>query len=259
MLYLAHRAYNYDNKLIRDEKEAIIKHIETLESNIINNKDDKLIRKEELINQIAPFDIVQEFNISVEKWRETSQPLNDVEVKNIIILIGKFLIDYSLRVNHTPLYLRQAIDGKHLLTLGVIAEEKKAKKNDPSSSDDRKTVKKGKRIIVKSLESLVEEEGAGIPAAATSLLNTGAGIANDALVLVVPTERKDGIFPVGADDSPSTEELLTFPSKKQVSTTTYTFFYRYISLHVFDWYVDRQESVSLLALDMAAVPLDRMC
>ena len=107
MLYLAHRAYNYDNKLIRDEKEAILKHIETLESNIINNKDDKLIRKEELINQIAPFDIVQEFNISVEKWRETSQPLNDVEVKNIILLIGKFLIDYSLRVNHTPLYLRQ--------------------------------------------------------------------------------------------------------------------------------------------------------
>ena len=156
--------------------------------------------------------------------------------------------------------MRLAIDGKHLLTLGVIAEEKKAKKND-LSSDDKKAVKKGKRIIVKSIESLVEEEGASIPTATTSLLNTGAGVVNDALVLVVPTERKDGIFPVGADDSPSTEELLTFPSKNQVSTTSYIYFYRYTSLLVFDWlwYVDRQESVSLLALDMAAVPLDRMC
>ena len=142
----------------------------------------------------------------------------------------------------------------------MVSEENKAKKKN--ASDDLKATKKGKRIIVKSLESLVEEEGVSIPTAATTQSNIGVGVANDGLALVVPTtERRDGSFPVGgAEDSPS-EELLTFPSKNQVSTITLSYLYCYISLHghAWLWYVDCQEFVSLLALDMAAVPLDRMC
>lgn len=79
---------------------------------------DRESKKQLLKNQIAPFDIVEELNKSIEYWISTSKPPSQ-RIHYMIMLISRFLVEYSKNAMAPPPFLRIGIDLKGLRMFGI--------------------------------------------------------------------------------------------------------------------------------------------
>lgn len=103
------------------EQTRILSEIDTAAALGLTEKES---RKMLLKNQVAPFDIVEEFNKSMEIWVATVKP-NAATLKFTIMLIAKYMYDFSRRCNLSPPFLRLGVDLQALLAFGVTFDELK--------------------------------------------------------------------------------------------------------------------------------------
>ncbi len=85
---------------------------------------EKEARKQLLKDKIAPFDVVEEFNRSIENWLYVSHPTAS-QMKQIVSQIAKFLADFSHLVKNPPSFLRLGVDLKGLSSFGINFEDTK--------------------------------------------------------------------------------------------------------------------------------------
>ena len=226
------------------------------------NRTDMDVKKVSLKNQIVPFDIIQELNRSVERWKFQYHP-KYIELQLIVNLIGKFLCAFTLRCYDRPLkptvntkkdnnmnpnaavstinndfsavapqYLRQLIDLKHFATLGITLEER--------NSNDLNLIKtKNKKFLklksVAELSFFNESEPNDSVTAVTSSVNVGSPQAG-----VTMTQQQTQAGQNQNATSNSNDKL--FPSKNQIIGNLYLYL-RWVWLQ-FPWIaLDNAQSI----------------
>jgi hypothetical protein len=102
---------------------------------------DSQIRKERLRGQMAPFDIVDEYNKAVEIWHSGTSP-NTIRLNKMIVMIAQFMAWFSKLINNCsepPPFLRKTMKFEQLNDVGVDQEEilglKKAKVSNGGEDD----------------------------------------------------------------------------------------------------------------------------
>jgi hypothetical protein len=126
-----------NNSIDNPQQTKILSEIDTAAALGLTEKES---RKMLLKNQVAPFDIVEEFNKSMEIWVVTVKP-NASTLKFTIMLIAKYMYDFSRRSNSPPPFLRLGVDLQALLAFGVTFDELKEQEaytNDKSSTISKK-------------------------------------------------------------------------------------------------------------------------
>lgn len=116
-----------------DSNMAQEQSVHRLEQVVLSGYSHQTIRRQELTGFVAPFDIVQEMNASVERWK-TSTHSNDDEIKSMLLLISDFLCEFSQRLGPGPLFLRPSIDLKYFTLLGVTTRDHV--RNEPKQQSD---------------------------------------------------------------------------------------------------------------------------
>lgn len=175
----AERDFHETQAIESEANNAVVSYINRLEESVLfsTNNTDSDMKKVGMKNQVTPFDLIQEFNTSVEKWKHGFSP-KDSELQIVINLIGKFLCEFTLRcydsspkasnnnkkkedgnVDATPTttsmastyldsnfavapqYLRQSIELKYFATLGINVEERSVADLDIIKTKNKKFLK----------------------------------------------------------------------------------------------------------------------
>jgi hypothetical protein len=83
---------------------------------------EKEARKQLMRDKIAPFDVVEEFNRSVENWIYQHHPTAS-QLHHVVYQIALFMSDFSRHITITPTFLRLGVDMKGLTAFGVNVNE----------------------------------------------------------------------------------------------------------------------------------------
>jgi hypothetical protein len=107
---------------------------------------EKEARKQLMKDKIAPFDVVEEFNRSVENWIYQSHPTAN-QLHHVVSQIALFMADFSRHITIIPSFLRLGVDMKGLTAFGVNVQETmkahidllpKSKEDDAEKDDTKK-------------------------------------------------------------------------------------------------------------------------
>lgn len=112
------------------QKDGISKQLQSDNSNILSELDvaaarglsEKEARKQLLANQVATFDVVNEFNKSIENWVLAAHPTT-VKLCRMLTQIAYFLAEFSMKGEVPPPFLRLPVDKKALDSFGVRSDE----------------------------------------------------------------------------------------------------------------------------------------
>jgi hypothetical protein len=97
------------------EAAKILSEIDTSAALGLTEKDK---RKQLLKDQVAPFDIVEEFNRSIENWVASTKPTT-TEIHFMLTRISKFIADFSMKAPEPPPFVRNTVDMRALTAFGV--------------------------------------------------------------------------------------------------------------------------------------------
>jgi len=97
------------------EAAKILSEIDTSAALGLTEKDK---RKQLLKDQVAPFDIVEEFNRSIENWVASTKPTT-TEIHFMLTRISKFIADFSTKAPEPPPFVRNSVDIRALTAFGV--------------------------------------------------------------------------------------------------------------------------------------------
>jgi len=100
---------------ISPEAAKLLSEIDTSAALGLTEKDK---RKQLLKDQVAPFDIVEEFNRSIENWVSTTKPTT-TEIHFMLTRISRFLADFSIKGPEPPPFVRNGVDMRALAAFGV--------------------------------------------------------------------------------------------------------------------------------------------
>ena len=121
------RASNQNNRgpppLLHGDQVESVRVLSELDSAAALGLSEKEARKQLLKDKIAPFDVVEEFNRSVENWLAAAQPTG-LEMQEVVSQIALFLADFSRLVKNPPSFLRLGVDMKALASFGISIIEK---------------------------------------------------------------------------------------------------------------------------------------
>lgn len=112
------------------QKDGISRQLASDNSNILTELDvaaarglsEKEARKQLLANQVATFDVVSEFNKSIEAWVLLSHPTT-IKLCRFLTQIAYFLAEFSMKGAVPPPFLRLPVDKKALDSFGVRSDE----------------------------------------------------------------------------------------------------------------------------------------
>lgn len=112
------------------QKEGISKQMMSDATNMLSELDiaaakglsEKEAKKQLLKNQVATFDVVMEFNRSIESWTSFVHP-STVKLCRILMQIACFLAEFSLKGEAPPPFLRLLVEKKALEAFGVYQDE----------------------------------------------------------------------------------------------------------------------------------------
>ena len=134
------------NPMLKNKTLKILADIDTAVALNLSEKDSK---KRLLKEQVAPFDIVEEFNKSLENMVFAEKP-NATQLKVTILNIAKFLASFSTFKKETPYFSRMGLDMSAMQSFGVLVEE--IKDVDPAAAA---LVQKQNEKVVKSTKDMV--------------------------------------------------------------------------------------------------------
>lgn len=83
---------------------------------------EKEAKRQFLKNQVAPFDLVEEFNKSVEAWVASEKPTG-LQLRKMLLSIARFLASFSLRIADPLPFLRPGLDMQGSHEFGIKFEE----------------------------------------------------------------------------------------------------------------------------------------
>lgn len=122
-LYVTDRAEqeaNNANRMQISDNQKILSEIDSASALHLNDKE---IKKQLLKDCVANFDIVEEFDKSVESWSTKYHP-NASKISNTILNISTFLAEFCRHYESSPPpFLRLGMDKKCLITFNIKAHE----------------------------------------------------------------------------------------------------------------------------------------
>lgn len=103
------------------ENQKILSEIDSASALHLNDKE---IKKQLLKDCVANFDIIEEFDKSVESWSTKHHP-NASKISTVILNISKFLAEFCrhYETSSPPPFLRLGMDKKCLVTFNIKAND----------------------------------------------------------------------------------------------------------------------------------------
>lgn len=223
----SYRAYITSARYQLPEQQRLLSDLDNAYSMGLTEKEAKKLLKK---NQLTPFDVVQEFSISVENWMTTVKPSTQ---KIIIMLdqISSFMADFSAHCKVRPPFMRLPIDTQALdSSFGVkykanyfVEQKKTSNESDvlDEELDDQAKGKSEETHSTNALISLVDNDSlyyykrwmwTQFPVVALQNICSKIGIRED-----VMTGKVSLFHLINQEGQGSTVDLLQLPNAQRMS------------------------------------------